>query len=91
MFTQLTPSSTDAANTPVCDIGLSSVQKGQVIFLPFAISPAAVALSNVDISIAVQSASNSTAFTITYNIPSISASNSTITPTNIACQQPVSS
>jgi hypothetical protein len=67
------------------------VQKGQVIFLPFAISPASVALSNVDLSIAVQSASNSTAFTITYNLSSINATNSVITPSNITCQEPVSS
>jgi hypothetical protein len=87
LYTQLTSPATDAANTPVCELNLSSVQKGQVIFMPFTISPASAALSNVDLSIAVQSATNSTAFTITYNIPSINATNSAITPSNITCQQ----
>jgi len=88
MFTQLTSTATDAANTPVCDLRLSSVNSGQIIFLPFTISPAKPALSNVDLAIAVQSATNSTQFTIVYNVPSVSATNAPITPSNITCQQP---
>jgi hypothetical protein len=91
LYTQLSSPSTDAANTPVCDLGLSSVQKGQVIFMPFTINPASAALSDVDLSIAVQSATNNTSFTITYNIPSINATNSAISPSNIACQEQLGS
>jgi len=89
MFTQLTSTATDAANTPVCDLRLSSVKSGQIIFLPFTISPATATLSNVDLAIAVQSATNSTQFTIVYNVPSVSATNAAITPSNITCQQPL--
>jgi len=87
IYTQLSSPSTDAANTPVCNLGLASTQKGQVIFMPFSISPASAALSDVDLSIAVRSATNNTSFTIIYNIPSINATNSAIIPSNIACQQ----
>jgi len=88
LFTQLTSPATDAANTPVCDLKLSSVSAGQVIFMPFTISPASAALSNVDLAIAVQSATNSTQFTIVYNVPLISASNTPITPSDKTCQEP---
>ena len=87
LFTQLTSPATDAANTPVCDLQMSGIKGGQTIFLPFTISPASAALSNVDLSIAVQSATNSTLFTITYNVPLVNASNNPITPSNITCQQ----
>jgi hypothetical protein len=90
-YTQLTSPATDAANTPVCDLNLSGIKSGQTFFLPFTISPESAALSNVDLSIAVQSATNSTQFTITYNIPSVDASNTPITPSNITCQQPLGS
>lgn len=88
-FAQLTSTATDAANTPVCDLKLSSVTSGQSIFMPFTISPATATLSNVDLSIAVQSATNSTQFTITYNIPTVSAptSNTLITPSNVTCEE----
>jgi len=89
LFTQLTSPDTDAANTPVCDLKMSSVSSGETIFLPFTISPASATLSNVDLSIAVQSATNSTQFTINYNVPLVNATNAPITPSNITCQQPL--
>jgi len=89
LYTQLTSPDTDAANTPVCSINMSSITNGQIIFLPFTISPASAALSNVDLSIAVQSATNSTQFTIVYNVPSVSATNQLITPSNVTCQEPL--
>jgi len=89
LFTQLTSPATDAANTPVCDLKLSNITSGQTLFLPFTISPASATLSNVDLSIAVQSATNSTQFTIIYNVPVVSATNALITPSNITCQQPL--
>ena len=89
LFTQLTSPATDAANTPVCDLKMSTAESGQIIFLPFTISPASAALSNVDLAIAVQSATNSTQFTITYNVPLVNATNAVITPSDITCQQPL--
>jgi hypothetical protein len=89
LFTQLTSPATDAANTPVCDLKLSNATSGQMIFLPFTISPASATLSNVDLAIAVQSATNSTQFTIVYNVPLVAATNAPITPSDITCQQPL--
>jgi len=89
LFTQLTSPATDAANTPVCDLETSSIKTGQTIFLPFTISPASAALSNVDLAIAVQSATNGTQFTIVYNVPLVNATNAAITPSNITCQEPL--
>ncbi len=91
LFSQLTSPATDAANTPVCELKLSGLTSGQTIFLPFTISPETASLSNVNLSIAVQSATNSTQFTIVYNVPSISATNQPITPSDITCQQPLGS
>ena len=89
LFTQLTSPATDAANTPVCDLAMSSIESGQIVFLPFTISPASAALSNVDLAIAVQSATNNTQFTIVHNVPLVNATNAAITPSNITCQQPL--
>ena len=89
LFTQLTSPATDAANTPVCALAMTSIKGGETIFLPFTISPASATLSNVDLTIAVQSATNSTQFTIVYNVPLVSATNAPITPSNITCQQPL--
>jgi hypothetical protein len=88
LYAQLTSQTTDAANTPVCSIGLSVVKSGQMVFMPFGISPASVTLSNVDLSIAVKSAINSTEFTIVYTVASVSASNGIITPSNLSCEEP---
>jgi len=89
LFTQLTSPATDAANTPVCDLKMSSIKSGETIFLPFTISPESATLSNVDLAIAVQSATNSTQFTMIYNVPLVRATNAPITPSNITCQQPM--
>jgi len=89
LFTQLTSPTTDAANTPVCDLKMSSVESGETIFLPFTISPESATLSNVDLAIAVRSATNSTQFTIIYNVPLVRATNTPISPSNITCQQPL--
>lgn len=87
LYAQLNSPATDAANTPVCDTGLSSVTAGQTLFMPFAISPVTATLQNVDLSIAVKPAAGA-AFTIVYNVPSISATNAPIVPSDISCQQP---
>lgn len=87
LYAQLTSASTDAANTPVCDVGLTTVMMGQSIFMPFAISPTSATVSNADLSIAVKSLSTGNEFTIVYNFPSVSASNVAITPSDISCSQ----
>ncbi len=87
LYTQLTSSSTDAANTPVCNVGLTTVSKGQSIFMPFAITPTSASVSNADLSIAVKSLSTGSEFTIVYSFPPVSASNVVITPSDISCSQ----
>lgn len=91
LFAQLTSPATDAANTPVCGIDYSAVRAGQVIFMPFTISPASATLTNVDLAIAVKSVATGAEFTIVYNVVSISATNAPITPSNVSCQQPLGS
>jgi hypothetical protein len=88
MFAQLNSPVTDAGNTDVCTIGLQSVSNGQTIFLPFSISPTSPTLQNVDLSIAVHPLQGGSDFTIIYNVPTISASNALISPSNISCSQP---
>lgn len=88
LYAQLTSPATDAANTPVCQVGLSSVTSGQTIFMPFTISRPTATLTNVDLSIAVKPAGGGE-FTIVYNVASVSAVNGLITPSNISCQQPL--
>jgi hypothetical protein len=89
LYAQLTSPATDAANTPVCDLQLSAVAKGQTIFMPFTISPPSATVNNVDLAIAVKSVATGTEFTIVYNIPSASATNSPISPSNVSCRQPL--
>jgi hypothetical protein len=87
MYSQLTSPATDAANTPVCDFQLTSVKSNQTLFLAFAISPASATVSNVDLSIAVESVSTGSQFTIVYSIPTASATNTPI-PSPIVCYEP---
>ena len=91
LYAQLTSPATDAANTPVCQIGLGTVSRGQGVFMPFTISPPSAALSNVDLSIAVKSIATGTEFTIVYNVAGVNAGNNPITPSNISCEQPLGS
>jgi len=85
---QLTSPSTDAANTPVCEVGLTSVTKGQNIFMPFTITPETATLISVSLNIDVQPTGGGGDFTITYSVASILASNTPISPSNITCQEP---
>ena len=88
LYAQLTSPASDSANTPVCDTGLAKVATNQTLFMPFTISPPASTLTNVDLSIAVQSLASGGQFTIVYNIASTSATNAVITPSNYSCHQP---
>ena len=94
LYAQLTSPATDAANTPVCDLQITSVRSGQAIFMPFSISPATAQISNVDLNIAVRSLADSSEFTIIYHVSdggTVDASNDAISPSNVSCQQPVGS
>ena len=87
LYAQLTSPATDAANTPVCGTGLTSVTVGQQVFMPFTISPASATIENVDLSIAVGKTTSNPLFTIDYNVPLVNATNARITPSNITCQE----
>lgn len=86
MFAQLTGDQ-DTVNTPVCGLGLQSVTSGQVLPLPFALAHPSPTVTNVQLSIAVRALSNGSEFTIVYIIPSASAQNAPISPSNVACRQ----
>lgn len=88
VYAQLNSLATDAGNTVVCSIGLQTVSNGQMVFLPFSISPQSATLQNVDLSIAVHPVQGGSDFTIVYSVPIISASQAPITPSNISCSQP---
>jgi hypothetical protein len=87
LYAQLSSPDTDAANTPVCDLGLSKVSGGMSIFMPFSISPASATLSDVQLRMAVNATSTGDEFTIVYTFPSVAASNASITPSNISCSE----
>ena len=89
LFAQLTSPATDAANTPVCDLGMSTVKADQTIFMPFTVSPPSATVNNVDLSIAVKTIATGQEFTIVYNVATASATNTPIVPSNISCQQPL--
>lgn len=91
LYAQLTSPATDAANTPVCDLGLTAVTSGQALFLPFTITPPSAAVNNVDLSIAVKAVATGNEFTIVYNVPSASATDDPIIPSDVSCQQPLGS
>lgn len=86
---QLTSPTTDAANTPVCQVGLESVTSGQNVFMPFTISPESPTLTSVSLNIDVQPTGGGGDFTIIYNVANITASNTPISPSNITCQEPL--
>lgn len=87
MYAQLTSQGSEAANSPVCDLGLDSVAVGQEIFMPFGVHPPEAALTNVDLSIAVKSVVNGTQFTITYHVDNVTAVPGNIQPPNLSCTE----
>lgn len=91
LYSQITSPDTDVANSPVCNIGLSSVQTGEEIFMPFAIEQASTYLDNVNLWIAVKNLTSNTEFTITYNVLNVTAPNnpSDILPITEACYEPI--
>jgi hypothetical protein len=89
-YAQLSSPDSDAANTAVCDLQISSASTGQTIFLPFTISPESPALQDVSLYIAVHPVTGGD-FSIMYSVASVSAGNGLILPSNVTCQQPLGS
>lgn len=88
LYAQITSSSSDEANGPVCDLGVSSVVSGQTLDFPFGVSSPTSGLSNVNLAIAVRANANMTEFTIIHSLALISAQPGAISPSNYACEQP---
>jgi len=88
LYAQLTSPSSDSANTIVCDVNSSVIATNRTIFMPFGLSEPSTSLSNVDLSIAVQSRANGTRFTIDYMVSSITAIQGDIQPQDMACLEP---
>jgi len=88
LYAQLTSPSSDEANTIVCDVNSSATGSNGTIFMPFGLSGPSTSLSDVDLSIAVQSRVNGTQFTIDYTVNSINATQGDIQPQNMSCSEP---
>ena len=85
LYAQIT-SSVDGANSPVCDIGLNSVSKGQTIDMPFAVAGGPTsALSDVQLLVAVRANGNMSEFTIQYSSGAMQATGVDIMPSTFAC------
>lgn len=80
-------STVDAANSPVCGLGITSLSKGQTIDLPFATTGPASALSDVQLFIAVRADTNMSEFTIQYQMGQVIAQPGNITPSTYACSE----
>jgi len=89
LYVQITSSVSDAANSPVCDLGLGSATMGESIFMPFGVSGTSAAPTNVNIWIAVRSASG-TEFTIRQQIENYTSYQGDILPAQFACTEPAS-
>lgn len=88
LYAQLTSPTSDSANSVVCNVNSSTVAGNRTIFMPFGISTPSTSLSNVDLSIAVQSPLNGTQFTIDYHVGSVTAVQGDIEPQNMSCTEP---
>ena len=87
LYVQITSDTSDAANSPICELGFSSVNVGQTIFMPFGTSRASSTPTNVDLWIAVRPAAGSD-FTIHQRMGSASLVAGDIAPVGFACTQP---
>jgi len=87
LYAQVTSATTNAANTPVCGLGLQSVRAGQVTPMPFGISKPSPVVTGAELSIAMRSVSTGEEFTIVYPAGTLSAQQGNILPLSISCQQ----
>lgn len=86
LYAQMTSSTSDTANSPVCGLSLQNATSGQVIPLPFGVSRPSASLGNVDLSLAVRSVATGSEFTIKYSIESLDAHQGNLTPTGVVCR-----
>jgi len=84
LFAQMS-SSTGVGNSPICNVGIRSIARGQTVDLPFSLSGNASALANVGLALAVQSEGNSSQFTIQYRAGNATAVSGDIQPSTYAC------
>ena len=89
LYVQITSSVSDGANSPVCDLGLASVTKGQSIFMPFGFNGPSATPTNVELLIAVKPATGPE-FTIQQQIDNFTAQGGDIVPAQFACAEPPS-
>lgn len=87
LYAQLNSDTSQAANSPVCDLNMSTAQNGQRIGMTFAITPISSSLRDVDLSMAVR-ATNGTEFTIVYHVVSVDEQPGASVPTTHECYQP---
>ena len=87
LFAQVSSLSSDAANSPTCWLNLSNATSGQMIPMPFGISKPTPVLTNVELSIAVESVANRSQFTIVHTLESISAMQGNVMPSSFSCQE----
>jgi hypothetical protein len=88
LYTQVTSTSSDVANTPVCGLGLQKVAAGETLPMPFGISKPTAVLTNLELSIAVRTLASGQEFTIVYSVPSVSAQQGDLQPSGLSCAQP---
>jgi hypothetical protein len=87
LYAQVTSATTNAANTPVCGLGLKSISAGQVTAMPFGISKPSPVVTDVELSIAIRSVSTGDEFTIVYSAGTLLAQQGDVLPSGISCQQ----
>jgi hypothetical protein len=85
LYAQITSPNSDEANSPVCDM---PAPDGQVYVLPFATTTPSTALSQVTLEIAVKSSTNSTQFSIEYELNQMTAAPGDLVPTSYSCSEP---
>jgi hypothetical protein len=87
LYAQITSSVSDAANSPVCGLDVTSAAPGQPVFLPFGFDGPSEAPTSVTLWIAVKP-SDGTAFTIVRQIGNFTSETADILPAQYACTEP---
>lgn len=89
LYVKITSSVSDGANSPVCNLGLESVTKGQSIFMPFGFNGPSATPTKVELLIAVKPAAGAE-FTIQQQLDNFTAQVGDIVPKQFACTEPAS-
>ncbi len=88
-YVQITSSVSDAANSPVCGLNLTSTSSGEMIFLPFGFDGPSEAPTSVTLWMAVKPPVGSE-FTIQQTIDNYTARVGDIFPVQLSCNEPAS-